>query len=246
MTVTDRRTIVRAAAWTAPVVAYAATAPPMAASPCQDNHTFTLQWGTTAYAVNNHVGAATVTGPNGTQPVTATLTSTVAGANITRAADNLSVSSLTDIGGLGAGEQGLKLSHAAPITSSRSNRQDVAISFSRAVTGLTFTITDIDSHDETPAGPGGADWWDRVELTGTRTYSAASNINGTGVQSDAWRIDTSNTTIPDTGNSAGNVRVTYAATIPASTPVTLTFWTFRGGGAQEIYLGDFTFTAIGC
>ena len=50
---TTRRTLVRGAAWTVPVVAAFATAPAYAASTCASPKTYTLDWGTTPY---NHTG----------------------------------------------------------------------------------------------------------------------------------------------------------------------------------------------
>ena len=88
--------------------------------------------------------------------------------------------------------KGLNISHAAAIVSGRDNRQHIAISFNSAVTGLTFTITDIDS----AAG----NWYDRVELAGgpTRTFSVVDrpgNNTGNYVRGDGTDTAESNNNV---------------------------------------------------
>ena len=87
----------------------------------------------------------------------------------------------------GSSSAGLTLVHSDPITGGRTNRQTVTITFSRPVTGLAFTITDIDSS--------GGNWWDRIELSGARTATPASEVDGTGVFSDPWRFDDDDTDV---------------------------------------------------
>lgn len=252
----SRRNVVRTAAWTVPVVAAAVGAPAFAASCGTTSYTWRLDWSnddatdqfTTSYPTPTTVsgvqtGVATITGPAGTVPVAVTFTSQMYG-TMQRDADNLRVSSVlspaaNNVGGLNQGA-GLNVSHQDPIPSGRDNRQEVSISFDRAVTGLSFTIADIDRQS--------GDWNDRVELTGSRTYAgpniSGNGTNGPGGSNNAWRPDDAG----NAGNSSshGNLTVTYSGTIAASSPIVLTFWNSSGNGNQRIFLSDFTFTAMGC
>lgn len=258
---TSRRTVVRGAAWSVPVIAVATTAPAFAASPC-DIQAYRLDWGNsvgqTVYAKNatTNVGTATVAGSAGGGAITVTLASTTVG-SVSRANDNLTVSTETNIGNLGAGERGLNIAHNEGITAGRANRQEIAIRFSRAVTGLSFTITDIDSRRSNVGGwwnPRYEGWYDRVELTGSRTATmAGSSVIGAGTDtnensngSGPWRHPDEDTNASNTGSSDGNVTVTYAGTIAANTPITLTYWTTLSEGNQRIFLSDMTFSAQGC
>ena len=74
---TTRRTLVRGAAWSVPVVAVAATAPAFAASPCSDRYSYLLNWGATPYTrANARNGSATVASADSTA-VTVTFLSTL-------------------------------------------------------------------------------------------------------------------------------------------------------------------------
>lgn len=254
-----RRTLVRGAAWSVPVVSLAAAAPAFAAS-CVKVYDFRLDWNgpSTSYSKNaaTNVGTAVVTGPGGSSPLNVTFTSTTSG-SLSRASDNLEISSETNIGNLGAGERGLNISHSTGITAGRANRQIVAIAFSRAVTGLSFTMTDIDSNSGN-----GNNWWDRVELDGTRTAAAVSrggnngnyvigagtNTNENTTTSGPWRFYDGDSNIANfgAGSNVANLTVTYAGTIPANTPINLTYWSSTGGGNQRIFLTDLTFKAKNC
>lgn len=252
----SRRNVVRTAAWTVPVVAAAVSAPAFAASCGTTSYTWRLDWSndnatdqfTTSYptpttASGVQTGVATITGPAGTVPVAVTFASRMYG-TMQRDANNLRVSSVltpaaNNVGGLNQGA-GLNVSHQDPIPSGRANRQEVSISFDRAVTGLSFTIADIDRQTN--------DWNDRVELTGSRTYAgpnlSGDGTNGPGGSNNAWRPDDNGNA--GNGSSYGNLTVTYSGTIAANAPIVLTFWNSAGNGNQRIFLSDFTFTASGC
>ena len=257
-----RRTLVRGAAWTVPVIAVAAAAPAFAASPC-DVQNYRLDWGNTTgqtvYGKNSttNVGTAVVKGSAGGGALMVTFTSTTTG-SVSRAVDNLTVSNDTNIGNLGTGAQGLNVAHNDGITAGRANRQMIDIQFDRAVTGLSFSITDIDSQRGNNLGtkkdPVYEGWYDRVELSGTRTASTAggsvigagTNTNENTSASGPWRHSDTDTNVPNTGSSDGNVTVTYAGTIAANTPITLTYWSTLSAGNQRIFLSDMTFSAKGC
>lgn len=262
---TSRRSVVRGAAWSVPVVAVAATAPAFAASPC-DVQAYRLNWGTSSYTPPpltgaTRVGTATATpsGATGGGGLTVTFSSVVFGST-TRADDNMTVSTETNIGNLGTGERGLNLSHTSPITAGRDNRQELSIRFNRAVTGLAFTITDIDSNGATTGNQTTDNWWDRVELTGTRTGTAVSRGNNQGnfvigdgtntaensATSGPWRFYSDDVNIANVGDNSANLAVTYSGTIAANTPIVLTYWTAVSNGNQRIFISDFTFNARGC
>jgi hypothetical protein len=256
VTLPSRRNVVRTAAWTVPVVAATVGAPAFAASCGSTTHTWRLDWSndnttdtfSTSYPAATtsggiQTGVATITGPVGSAPLAVTFRSQMYG-TMQRDGDNLKVSNAlspaaNNVGGLGQGA-GLNVSHLAPIPSGRANRQEVSISFDRAVTGLSFTITDIDRQNN--------DWSDRVELTGSRTYVGPNingdGTNGPGASNNAWRPDDGGNV--GNGSNNGNLTVTYAGTIAANTPIVLTFWNSSGDGNQRIFLSDFTFNAAGC
>lgn len=241
-----RRNVVRTAAWTVPLVAASSVAPAFAASACATSSTWRVDWGgsSTSYsrgAVANGVqtGTATVTGPVGTAPLVVTFRSTLTG-TMQRDADNLLLSTdltqTTAVSNVGAtGGPGLNISHAAPLPTGSANAQEVAISFNRDVTGLAFTITDIDISPN--------NWSDRVELTGARTYVGA-NILGSGTPNDPWLANANG----NAGNGSGsrNLAVTYSGTIAAGAAIVLRFWNAGGTSNQRIFVSDLTCTALGC
>jgi hypothetical protein len=240
--VPSRRTVLRAAAWTAPAVSVAVAVPAYAAcSPASaTSSSYTLRWGTGTYTRSSAAsGSASVPGSGvGAQPVNVFVTSTVTNATVKRTAQNL----------LGSA-QGLELHHGSPVTAGRENRQTVTFTFSRPVSGLAFKITDIDSQSN--------GWYDRIELSGSRSFSVnertvtwfgytfkvGDHVLGSGTLNDPWRYYDSNTVIPNSGDSRGDVRVTYNEPV---TTIALDYWTTVAGSNQRIWLSDFSFTASSC
>lgn len=246
VTLPQRRTVVRSAAWTVPVVAIGVSAPAFAASPCSTTHAWRLDWGgsSTSWSVVTasgvQTGSAVIAGPAGTSPLTATFRSVMTG-TMQRDADNFVLSNaltqtapVSNVGGLGQGP-GLNISHQAPLPSGSANAQEVSISFDRQVSNLSFVITDID------AQYGG--WIDRIELTGSRTGTGA-NIQGDGTSGAPWTATAYGNADNDSGNR--NLSVSFTAPIAAHTPIVLKFWNWAGTINQRIFLSDFTFTALGC
>jgi hypothetical protein len=261
-TLPRRRTVIRTAAWTVPVVAASATAPAYAASCGSDTYAWVLDWGNnngsafrTSYpspsTINGvRTGTAEITGPAGTSPMRVELKSTVVGTD-RRTNNNLRVDAASYPNVAASGGTGLLLQHQNIVSGRANSRQEVVISFNRTVTGLTFTIADID------ADSGG--FWDRVELDGARTFQAVSRgggntyVIGNGVQRPnnsetdsargAWRMYSDSLTAADNGDNRGNVTVTYAGPVDS---ITLRYWNSTGNANQAIFLGDFTFTATGC
>lgn len=256
-----RRNVVRTAAWTVPVVAATVAAPAFAASCGSTTYTYTLTWNTVPYATSTSgsgatltkVGTATVSGPSGSTPVQVTFTSTSVGTD-TRSANNLTVDASTYPNVGGSGSTGLLLQHRN-IVAGRGSRQEVAIHFSRPVTGLAFTISDIDANNARGTDQSN-DFYDRVELSGSRSFTTkargtnTSYVIGTGVAGaentageGPWRMYNDSTVANDNGDDSGNVNVTYNGAVQ---DIALTYWNARGTGNQAIFLSTFTFTASGC
>ena len=235
--VPSRRTVLRAAAWTAPAVSVAVAVPAYAAcSPASAvTASYLLDWGVTPWTkTSDTTGVATVaTSTAGGQPLNVTFNST-GPRSLNRSAVNLTVPAQSNLGGLGNGARGLRLDHAAALTTGIDNGQSLTISFERPVSGLSFTITDIDSQD------GG--WWDQVSLSGQRTATRAPGVRGAGTDASPWRQREGTSAIGAT-NGDGNVRVTYTAPVSS---IVLKFWTSVTGGTQLINLTDFSFTSSSC
>jgi len=258
----SRRNVVRTAAWTVPVVAASTAVPAYAASCGSTTYRYTLSWRTVPYGTTTSgsgstltkTGTASVPGPTGASPVIATFTSTQVGVD-SRTSANLTVqaASYPNVGGTGG--TGLLLQHQGISVGRNTSRQVVRIQFDRAVTGLRFTITDIDAHNASGSSQS-SDFYDRVELTGNRTFTATGRGGGNvyvigagvaGAETNAsqgpWRMYNNSTLASDNGDDAGNVAVTYAQAVQ---DITLTYWNARGTGNQAVFLSDFTFDALGC
>jgi hypothetical protein len=230
----SRRTVLRAAAWTAPAVSVAVAVPAYAAcSPTTAKPTsYHLNWASGVYTRSSAAsGAAVVPGAAaGAQAVNVFVTSTVSSSRVVRTAQNL----------LGSA-QGLELHHASPVSAGREHRQTVTFNFSRQVSGLTFSIKDVDSSQ------GG--WWDRVELSGPRSYAVEprnkqhNHILGSGEEGKPWHYYDGDTVLANAGDKRGAVTVTY--TEPVSS-ISLVYWTSVAGSNQRIWLSDFSFTASSC
>ncbi|WP_322920228.1 hypothetical protein [Nocardioides renjunii] len=264
---TSRRALVRGAAWSVPVVTMAATAPAFAASPCSDRYTYQLNWGTTPYSRTSFRASSATVSSLDSSAVTVSFASvsysndvvnnTTTSNNRPDQTRNLTVPANTGTGttqdpvvtSLGGrqGERGVMLYHAAS-TPGRGNRQEVTITFSRPVRGLSFYVTDIDTITN-PA------YSDRVEVlarTGTGAIVGFANVKdgvtGNGVNGDPWlRAGDSNV-----GENAGGaqVQVNFPTTTTGAADVktvTITYWNNSGGTQyHRVFLGDLNFTAIGC
>lgn len=259
-TVQSRRNVVRTVAWTVPVVAASTAVPAYAASCGSTSYAWRLDWAdnttsdafTTSYSVAKpaganavHVGTAVVTGPSGSSPVTVTFRNSVVGAD-RRHATNLTVENTANIGNLGAQERGLLLWNTDILEGRNASRQVVEVTFSRAVSNLRFTITDIDSNDQRGSGN---DYRDQVELTGVRTAVATSRVGGgfyvvgSGTQASPWQMYDDDIPAADSADDRGNLAVTYPGPVSS---FRLDYWNASGNGQQAVFLGDFTFDALGC
>ncbi len=249
----SRRTVVRGAAWSVPVIAVAAAAPAFAASPCDSTYSYRLDWGVTPYnppgslTASPNSGVATVPPPTGGTPgalgIPVTFTSTLQGTT-TRYDQNLHVLATTGIGGLQPSQQGVAIRSAT--SGGLANTQTITITFGRAVSNLSFSVVDLDR-----AGT----FDDRVSLNPLPTsYSRALTVGGVGAyaadpflnnNAGAFRYTGLSGTGLDDTSPNGVVTVTYAGGA-SFTSFQLIYWSTQAPGPQGILLGDFTFTARGC
>lgn len=204
----SRRTVVRGAAWSAPVIAVAATAPAFAASPCMNKTALQpVTWSatpTTTRQTGTTPGGVTVT-------VTGAYTSTLLGPG-SIAAQNMTTTNVA------ATRDSFNLVNNSPTSLSldpSANYQTVTFGFSQDVYGLTFAIDDIDR----VAGS----YYDYVFLSGapeTPTVTPGSAILGSGTQADPWRTNGNN------GDYAPNqtVSVAYPNGMVPMTSLTLRFY----------------------
>ncbi|MBM6404994.1 hypothetical protein JQN72_12150 [Phycicoccus sp. CSK15P-2] len=243
----SRRTVATGLAWAVPVVGIGAAAPKASASPCPPD-SYVMSWGgsSTTYTRNSSTSATAVTDPDGAgwmPPVTLSIASVLDGRMATgnesgSQNQNLRISSGT-VGGTSS--RGLQLEQTVTGTRNsvpgRSARQTVTFSFSRPVTGLSFTMTDIDAVQ--------GDFVDMVELSGAFTYSYNSTwLQGSGTQGDPLRPrywgDRSAT------ENLGNATITYPGTISS---FTIVYWnnapSFSNADRNQIVtFTDFSFQVI--
>jgi hypothetical protein len=208
----SRRAVTRAAAWTVPVIAVAATAPAYAAS-CTPvavavgNATGANRVSSTEYTVTFNAGAGS--SPINTMTVKATYDAGMAvrddgpnGAN-----DNFTIQN--PVGGLNT--YGLVMGQR--LTSRASNPAafgHYTYTFTKPVTNLSFTLTDIDSTT--------GDFWDSVWLTpGFSTPKLSTGMKGTGTQADPIRQTGSNTAVNNASGTNGNATINYPGTISSFT-----------------------------
>ncbi|PUA81542.1 hypothetical protein [Nocardioides currus] len=217
-----RRTLVRGAAWSVPVVSIAAAAPAFAASACNQ----TLNW---ASLGNGAVFSSTTV---------AGITITLSLSGATTAANNRTVST-TQTGG-----QTSNLRFYS--TGTANSSQTATFTFTKGgqpfnVTNLSFSFLDIDS--------GGASWDDRVWVGTagfTRAIQNTTYVTGTGVDlANAFRGNGTNTSGQvQGGQTNGNVQVTWAAALNS---VSFTYaQDGTANGSPFIGISNMSFTAAVC
>lgn len=208
----SRRTVTRAAAWSVPVVA-AATAVPAYAASCTPV-TVTATNATSATRVSNLEWRATFDADgNGPLPgnvltVKAAYTAGMAvrddGPNGTN--DNFTIQN--PVGGLNT--YGLVLAQRLNNGANTGAIGRYTFTFSKPVTGLTFTLTDIDSTT--------GDFWDAVWLTsGFTSSNRSAGMTGDGTQGNPFRQSNGNTAVNNASGNNGNVTISYPGTISTFT-----------------------------
>ncbi|WP_224278122.1 hypothetical protein [Nocardioides lacusdianchii] len=264
----SRRNLVRGAAWSVPVVAVATAAPAFAASTCASPRSFLLNWGSVTYNHSGNTSYATVPSSPAGQTIYVHFSTVFRGrgrgdGNIPGSSPsetrNLSVPPgsgnngtlqdpvITNLGGLGSGERGVRLQQISP--QGYNNRQDLTVTFRSspspssalvAVQGLSFSIVDIDNL----ASPAYAD---RVALSSTVSFDQTKDddIRGSGTVNDPWfNADSGN----QNENAAGaRVKIDFPDdNLSRISTFTLSYWTNTGasgnntGQYHRIYLSDFS------
>ncbi|MGF9759672.1 hypothetical protein AAII07_31200 [Microvirga sp. 0TCS3.31] len=259
--VPSRRTVLRAAAWTAPAVSVAVAVPAFAATSgpvvCA-NANYEVKWAShytarSGMAVANLVsaaGAGTVGSAALTMGVTSRFFGEMEAASSGDGTSNLAVSPFT-VGGTAM--RGLTIMQRAKqgvsrFSGTRSNHgQEITLLFNRPVTNLKFKLTDIDSMDPTF---GNGQYQDRISVSGTPSGARANQVTGTGRANDPWKPSGTNIQQDPSSGARGNVDVSYANQ-PASAVYTITYWNDQSGtltsrGLQGVFLTDLTFTASSC
>lgn len=248
---TSRRTIVRGAAWSVPVVAAAAAAPAYAASPC-DSIADTVDWGNSGRYSRSGASSATysIPDPDGTgpgQPLTLTVSVVETGSNTqlgSQVGANDNLRTATGVGGSANTASSLTL-HQSPIRdgnkvstwTSTSNRSITRFTFSRPVTNLVFTLRDIDS--------AARDFLDAIAIVGasfTPTITNPTLITGDGSTGNPLRSAGANAPVAN-GSTDGNVTIS----MPSVTSFDLYYWNLSDtssnqiDGDQKVFLSAMSF-----
>jgi hypothetical protein len=243
----SRRSVVRGAAWSVPVVSFAATAPAFSASVCSTPLSQTMTWNVNrgrrdayGYRRTDNTSASYLTqDPDGNGPLKPLQVdiSVSYGDNVKAAADQL-YATTQNVGGTAS--PGLTL-HQTPrsiyeqsSTLLDRNKSVVTFAFSQTVSSLTFTMTDIDSAS--------SDFRDAVGIAGA-TVSNVSIVNpaqvtGAGSVSDPFRVVPTNSAVDNFTENGGNVTVTLSE----FSSFEIHYWNFQpygSGGDQKVYLTNF-------
>jgi hypothetical protein len=256
----SRRTVVRGAAWTVPVIAVATTAPAFAASPC-DAISGVVDWSQVGRLnrVSSTSATYTIPDPDGTgrgEALVLTITNTFLGSNTQLGYETSSDGgdNLKTISGVGGSAATSLTLHQAPKRESDmvntwttdSNKSITRFSFSRPVTGLTFTLRDIDSAD--------GDFFDGIALTGATFTSSITNstyVTGTGATNSPFRAKGPDLSA-DNNSSRGNVEISMSSV----TTFDLHYWNLEDQAGdwawnnidqdQKVFLSGFSFSYKPC
>lgn len=230
---TSRRTLVRGAAWSVPVVAVAAAAPSYAASLCslRSNPASTLSTtnGTPGFTRNSAISAVWRTSdPDGTAARYSSNTITIA---VTKTSDdlllgfqnndslNLTARTANTISGITLNQR------AASATALRGpgRRSQTTFTFARPAYNLTFAIADItkSSTDNAQGVPQTVNFWDAVSVISTSSYTATkgADVTGTGSDADPFTARQGSGNADDNGGS--NVALVFTSPV---TSLTINYW----------------------
>lgn len=218
----SRRTVVRGAAWSVPVIAVATAAPAFAASPCATKTALMpVTWAASTGTTRQTGTAANGTTVNVTAAYTASGltpgslgTGNMSPQSAARASDSFAIVNNTP----------------AALGDPSTNFQTVTFAFTQPVFGLTFSIDDIDR---------GSGYWDHVSIASTpaetpgATFGSGSTITGAGVDGNAWR-----TTSTGGGDNLASqsVTVTYADGLVGISQLRLKFWSTVNGLTSTTHL----------
>ena len=249
----SRRTVARAAAWTVPVVAVATAAPAYAASPCDRRFNANFDWDgpSNTFTRTSGTSATATYDPDGASGPVPALTLTAAASyvgNMRSGAEfsgngNSNFTIATQVGGLGVSGLQLEQSTTSSSPQGYNDRGTYTFTFSRPVSNLQFTITDIDSQsddflDLLVPSPG------YTEVSRSPAVQAGTS-NGTRFYYQQY---TSNP-INNTTGSGGNLTLRYAGPL---TSFSITYSNYSSSYVsnidtnQAIYLTDLRFDYTPC
>lgn len=253
-TQTTRRTLIRGAAWSAPVVAVAGSTPAVAAStdPCEPVPV-TIDWQSARYTrVSASSGYYTIPLSDGTT-ITMQIKSTwsqmapggVASSDGGTADDNLRLSKF-NIGG--TGQPGLVLHQNNYRYPGSYGYQTTTFTFSRPVSTLTFAVSDIDASK--------GDFRDAVSLSTNLTGTPSSTLTTQAYNGSTWYVPKTYTLV-DNALGAANVNVSGTDITSFSLKYSNfdTYWDLDGNGSypdrdrdQRVFLTGFKITVppTGC
>ncbi len=255
--VPSRRTVLRAAAWTAPAVSVAVAVPAYAACSPASAVSGVVDWDArTGSGRNRRAVFSRTDSRNGSftlsQSGADALSVKVAASysNDMRPLDQWTMRTHSPVGGL-SGVSGLCLaqynnrSTARAAKDRRLDRGTYTVTFGRPVTNLFFTVTDIDSL------PG--DYIDKIELSAvvphTELGAKGAGVTGAGTLVSPYTPINDNRRVPDPASSAGNVsadsgnvRVQFPGAISS---FTITYWNdvaqFTEDTTQGVWISDMSF-----
>ncbi|KQV77769.1 hypothetical protein ASC64_02790 [Nocardioides sp. Root122] len=245
----------RGAAWSVPVISVAATAPAFAASPCDNRPGTVLAWNAAnvTHQRESLVRAITKYDPDGavgTIPELTLTTSVLYSGQMGSGSEfggqtNDTLQVQNNVGGLSQAGLVMYQSTKATGAGQYADRGAYTFTFSRPVSNLEFTVTDIDSN--------GNQYRDALELTsGFSVVSKPATLTGAGTSSDPFRPVNDAAPTNDFTGSAGNLRVKYAGPISS---FTITYWNQSANlgkkastfdNQQAVFLGSLTFDYKPC
>jgi hypothetical protein len=225
--VPSRRSVVRGAAWTVPVIAAATAAPAFAAS-CDS---------TTPTTMN-------LTSRRGGDGTTLSVASAVAG-GMSVGSWNLRTDDTSQM------PAGWLEFENRPRTdggvSSPSVYQDITLTFSKAVRNLQFEIVDLDTNGtENWRGDVSYNYWDAIAIHGTTTpfdATLGSTLTGTGALASPWRQNAFSLDPPNSNQAASNrLNVWFTGAV---TTFKFRYWSVRGrsgySGTQAVWMGNMSY-----
>lgn len=246
-----RRSVTRAAAWSVPVIAAATAAPAYAASPCDPRTNQRLDWdgSNVAFSRSSDVAARATFTPAVGVPVL-TLDVAAAYTGLMRSGyeapgnrQNPSLRLATNVGNLGRSGISLWQASTRSAPAFTSDLGAYTFTFSRPVSNLRFTITDVDSAT--------GDFRDALTLSSGYSVTHPATITRASAQGigEYFIATGENTPTDNTTGSAGNLTVTYAGPISS---FTVTYGnaasSFNNNLDQDqtIYVSDLTFDYKPC
>ncbi|GIM65404.1 hypothetical protein Pve01_85880 [Planomonospora venezuelensis] len=256
--VPSRRTVLRAAAWTAPAVSVAVAVPAYAAcSPAAAPVQGVIDWDATTGSrwnrrsifsrdSDSRGGSYTLSQP-GADPLLVTVRAGYE--NSMRPLTGWTMRTHSPVGGL-ANVSGLclaqyNLGDNARTSNRRLDRGTYTFTFARPVTNLYFTVTDIDSL------PG--DYLDMIEVSAvvphTEMGPKGAGVKGAGTTASPYTAINGNRQVPDPASNAGNVaadsgnvRVQFPGAVSS---FTITYWNdvaqFTEDTTQGVWISDMSF-----